>query len=131
MSAKELLDGLMEEFRKVATTETIVGQPMTLGEATVVPVIRLSVGVAGGGGHGEGTTPDGPAQGRGAGEGGGGGVKVEPAAFIVVRGGEIEILAAPGKGGRLAEAFEHLPDLVAKLAEARKEKGKDKEKNES
>lgn len=124
MSTQELMDGLMEEFRKVATTETIVGEPITLGEATVVPLIRLSVGVAGGGGHGEGTVQDAPTQGRGAGEGGGGGVKVEPAAFIVMRGGEIEILAAPGKTGRLAEAFEHLPDLVAKLVETRMGKEK-------
>lgn len=127
MSAKELLDGLMEEFRKVGTTETIVGEPMTLGEATVVPVIRLSVGVAGGGGQGEGSVPDGPTQGRGSGEGGGGGVKVEPAAFIVMRGGEIEILSAPGKRGRLGEVFERLPDLIAKLDESRKEKKAEKD----
>jgi uncharacterized spore protein YtfJ len=125
MLAKELLDGLMEEFRKVAATETIVGQPMTLGDATVVPVIRIAVGVGAGGGEGEGTDPKAEQQGKGAGVGGGGGVRVEPAAFIVMRGGEIEILSAPGKSGRLAEAFEHLPDLVAKLAETRK--GKEKE----
>lgn len=130
MLAKELLDGLMEEFRKVAATETIVGQPMTLGDATVVPVIRIAVGVGAGGGEGEGTDPKAEQQGKGAGVGGGGGVRVEPAAFIVMRGGEIEILSAPGKSGRLAEAFEHLPDLVAKLAEARKGKEKEKAKKD-
>ncbi len=116
MLAKELLDGLMEEFRKVARTETIVGEPMQIGDATIVPVIRLAVGVGAGSGEGEGTDPKQDVPGKGSGGGGGGGVRVEPAAFIVMRGGEIEIMAAPGRGGRLAEAFEHLPDLVDKLA---------------
>ncbi len=116
MLAKELLDGLMEEFRKVARTETIVGEPMQIGDATIVPVIRLAVGVGAGSGEGEGTDPKQDVPGKGRGGGGGGGVRVEPAAFIVMRGGEIEIMAAPGRGGRLAEAFEHLPDLVDKLA---------------
>jgi len=115
MLAKELLDGLMEEFRKVARTETIVGEPLQIGDATIVPVIRLAVGVGAGSGEGEGADPKQDAQGKGSGGGGGGGVRVEPAAFIVMRGGEIEIMAAPGRGGRLAEAFEHLPDLVDKL----------------
>ena len=115
MLAKELLDGLMEEFRKVARTETIVGEPMQIGDATIVPVIRLAVGVGAGSGEGEGTDPKQDVPGKGSGGGGGGGVRVEPAAFIVMRGGEIEIMAAPGRGGRLAEAFEHLPDLVDKL----------------
>jgi len=126
MLAKELLDGLMEEFRKVAATETIVGEPMTLGDATVVPVIRIAVGVGAGGGEGEGTDPKAEQQGKGTGVGGGGGVRVEPAAFIVMRQGEIEIMAAPGKSGRLAEAFERLPDLVGKVAAA--QKGEKKEK---
>lgn len=116
MLAKELLDGLMEEFRKVARTETIVGEPMQIGDATIVPVIRLAVGVGAGSGEGEGADPKQDVPGKGSGGGGGGGVRVEPAAFIVMRGGEIEIMAAPGRTGRLAEAFEHLPDLVDRLA---------------
>jgi len=127
MQAKELLDGLMEEFRKVAATETIVGEPLTIEGATLIPVIRVAVGVGAGSGEGEGMDPNDKAQGKGAGGGGGGGVRVEPAAFIVMRGGEIDIMAAPGRGGRLAEAFEHLPDLVGKIVAAQKgkeEKGK-------
>jgi uncharacterized spore protein YtfJ len=120
MLAKELLDGLMEEFRKVATTDTIVGEPLAIEGATLIPVIRIAVGVGAGSGEGEGMDPNDKAQGKGTGGGGGGGVRVEPAAFIVMRGGEIDIMAAPGRGGRLAEAFEHLPDLVGKIVAAQK-----------
>lgn len=125
MLAKEFMDGLMAEFRQVATTETVVGEPMTLGDTTLVPVIRISIGVGAGGGEGEGG--DAKEQGKGTGAGGGGGVRVEPAAFIVLKGDDVQILAAPGKGGRFAEMFEHLPDLVTKFAEARSTKEEPKE----
>ena len=120
MLAKDFMDALMAEFRQVAATETVIGEPMTLGDTTLIPVIRISIGVGAGGGEGEGTDPKSANQGKGSGVGGGGGVRVEPAAFIVLRGDDVQIHAAPGKGGRFAEMFEHLPDLVAKVAEARK-----------
>jgi uncharacterized spore protein YtfJ len=119
MVAKEFLDGLMAEFRRVAATETVVGEPMTLGDTTLIPVIRISIGVGAGGGEGEGTESKDAPTGKGSGVGGGGGVRVEPAAFIVLRGDDVQIHAAPGKGGRFAEMFEHLPDLVSKVVEAR------------
>lgn len=120
MQAKEFMDGLMAEFQRVAATETVVGEPMTLGETTIVPVIRISIGVGAGGGEGEGG--DAKEQGKGTGVGGGGGVRVEPAAFIVLKGDDVQVLAAPGKGGRFAEMFEHLPDLVTKVVDARSKK---------
>lgn len=127
MQAKELMDGLMAEFQRVAQTETVVGEPMTIGDTTLIPVIRISIGVGAGGGEGEGG--DAKEQGKGSGVGGGGGVRVEPAAFIVLKGDDVQILSAPGKGGRFAEMFENLPDLVSKVAKARnaKEDTKDEE----
>ncbi len=120
MIAKEFMHGLMEEFRRLAATETVIGEPIVLGDTTLIPVIRISIGVGAGGGEGEGTDPKEATQGKGTGGGGGGGVRVEPAAFIVLRGDDVQIHAAPGKGGRFAEMFEHLPDLVGKIAESRK-----------
>ena len=122
MVAKEVMESLMAEFRHLAATETIVGEPKVFGDVTLIPVIRIGVGVGVGGGEGEGSAPKEAGTGKGTGVGGGGGVRVEPAAFIVLKGGEVQIMAAPGRGGRLAEAFEHLPDLVAKVVvAARKE----------
>ncbi len=129
MVAKEFMNGLMAEFRQMAATETIVGAPMTFADTTIIPVIRIAVGVGAGGGEGEGSAPK-EGGGKGTGVGGGGGVRVEPAAFIVIRAGEVQIMAAPGRGGRLAEAFEHLPDLVTKVMGARKAAG-EKEKDEA
>lgn len=126
MVAKEFMNALMEEFRQVAATETVVGEPVVLGDATLIPLIRISIGVGAGGGEGEGSDPKDATSGKGKGVGGGGGVRVEPAAFILKQGDSVEILSAPGKGGRFAEMFEHLPDLVAKVTEKREESKKEK-----
>ena len=120
MVAKEFMESLMVQFRQLAATETIIGEPRVFGDGTLIPVIRIGVGVGAGGGEGEGVSPKESGTGKGTGVGGGGGVRVEPAAFIVMKGGDVQIMAAPGRGGRLAEAFEHLPDLVTKVMSARK-----------
>lgn len=119
MQARELLDALMDDIQKLAKTETIVGEPLQVGDATVVPVVRLNVGFGAGGGEGRGNDPKGGGEGTGSGGGGGGGVRIEPAAFIVMQRGEISVMAAPGRGGRMAEAFEHLPDLIGRVMATR------------
>ena len=128
MQPQELLNTLIEDIERIAKTETIVGEPIMVGSNTVVPVIRLSVGFGAGGGEGQGTDAKTSAQGGGTGGGAGGGIRIEPAAFIVTKGDELSIMAAPGKRGRLAEMFEHLPDLVNKVMEARQTKETSEEK---
>jgi uncharacterized spore protein YtfJ len=117
MSVQDLLKTLIDEIGTLAKTETVVGDALQLGEHTVIPISRVSVGFGGGSGEGEGGDAA-KGQGKGTGGGGGGGVKVEPAAFIVVKGGELSILAAPGRKGALGELFEHMPDLVSKITAA-------------
>lgn len=117
MSVQELLTNLIQQIETLARSETIIGDPLTLGEHTVIPVTRVSVGFGAGSGEGEGSE-SGKASGKGVGGGGGGGVKLEPAAFIVVHGDQLSVMAAPGKKGALSEMFEHLPDVVAKIAAA-------------
>jgi uncharacterized spore protein YtfJ len=122
MSVQDLLKTLVDEIGTLARTETVVGEALQLGEHTVIPISRVSVGFGGGSGEGEGSDPT-KGGGKGTGGGGGGGVRVEPAAFIVVKGGELSILAAPGKKGALGDLFEHMPDLVAKITAAQGGKG--------
>lgn len=117
MSVQELLKTLVDEIATLSRTETVVGEPLHLGEHTVIPISRVSVGFGGGSGEGEGGD-GGKTSGKGEGGGGGGGIKVEPAAFIVEHRGELSVLAAPTKKGALSEMFEKMPDLFSKIAAA-------------
>lgn len=120
MEATELLKSLVEEVRQLAKTETVVGEPITVAGHTIIPISRVAVGFGGGAGGGEAGDQAKHQRGTGSGGGGGGGVKVEPAVFIVSKGDELSIMAAPGKRGAFTELFEHLPDLVEKMTAAKK-----------
>lgn len=94
-TAEQILKTLLDEIKAIARTETILGEPINIGSNTIIPVCRIMLGFGAGGGEGEIQEKRG-----GSGGGGGGGVKVEPAAFIVIKGEEVTVLGAkPGKLG--------------------------------
>lgn len=106
--AAEIIGKLMEELRTVARTETILGQEVKVGEYSLIPVSRVSLGLGAGGGQGS--------EGKKAGEGGGGGggVVVTPIAFIVSKGEDISFHAIK-PGGFLDSFFEQIPTLAEKI----------------
>jgi uncharacterized spore protein YtfJ len=106
--AAEIIGKLMEELKTVAKTETILGQEIQVGEFTLIPVSRISLGVGAGGGKGTDNKKE------GEGGGGGGGVMVTPIAFIVVKGGEISFHGIK-RGGALDGFFEHIPEITDKI----------------
>ena len=113
MSFEELLDHVTDFIRNEARTETIVGEPFTLGEFHCIPVIRVGLGFGTGGGEGEDTK-----RGHGEGGGAGGGMGIEPIGFLVSKGSEIQFIATRGHRG-LDVAFEKVPDLIKKYMEMR------------
>ncbi len=121
METKDLLSNMVEEMRQVAKTETVIGQPIEVAGNTIIPVSKVSLGFGGGTGHGEGDDTTKHAKGVGEGGGGAGGIRIEPAAFNVVKEGKVEIMGVPGKRTALDELFDHAPELVDKLVKARAE----------
>jgi uncharacterized spore protein YtfJ len=119
--ASEIIGKLMDELRTVAKTETILGQEIKVGEVTLIPVSRISLGIGAGGGKG---TDNKKEEGGG---GGGGGVTITPIAFIVIKGDEISFHGV--KQGSCHEGlFEHLPEITEKImAKCRAGEGKGKE----
>jgi uncharacterized spore protein YtfJ len=121
--ASEIIGKLMEELRSVARTETILGQEIKVGEYSLIPVSRVSLGLGAGGGQGSDNKK------TGEGGGGGGGVVVTPIAFIVSKGEDISFHALK-PGGFLDSLFEQLPSVAEKImakaqgAEAKKSEPK-------
>lgn len=119
----DILRGVVGELREIAKSETVIGDPITVGDRTVIPVMKISFGFGAGGGQG--TEEN---KGTGYGGGGGGGAKVEPAAFIVMDREDIRVLlAGKGKWDTLVEA---IPEMAKKVQQvAKKFKSDDKEKD--
>jgi len=105
----EILQGVVGELKDMARSESIVGEPITIGERTVVPIVKISVGFGAGGGQGEHDKA-----GTGFGGGGGGGARIEPAAFIIIDKDGIRLL--PAKKGSWEGVIEAIPGLARKIA---------------
>jgi uncharacterized spore protein YtfJ len=126
MVIEELVQAVLTEVRKLTRTETVVGDPITVGETTILPVSRISVGFAVGGGQK--TDKD------GKGEATGGGATVEPVAFIVVRKDKVELVTVKKDDTGLGKIIDLVPQFVDKVksmkdkkepsAQSKKEKSK-------
>lgn len=108
------INRILEEIKSLARTETVIGEPFSLGEFTCVPVIKIGLGIAAGTGVG-----NEPKRGSGSGSGTGGGIGISPIAFLVSRGNEISVLSLDKKKG-LSGAFDKVPDLLEKMIETRR-----------
>jgi uncharacterized spore protein YtfJ len=81
MSVPEILKTIGERFQSSATVKNVYGDPISLGDRTVIPVARISYGFGGGGGAGEQAS-------QGAGGGGGGRMSTVPVgAFEITSAG--------------------------------------------
>ncbi|MFQ5580257.1 MAG: GerW family sporulation protein [Nitrospiria bacterium] len=116
--AEELARSLLDELKVIASTETIIGKPFQAGDSAIIPVSRVTMGIGvGGGGPND--------QSRGV--GGGGGVKIEPIAFLSVKGESISLLNI-GRGKGLDAIYEKVPELVDKIVEEVSEKLRQRKK---
>jgi uncharacterized spore protein YtfJ len=108
---KNLLDGM----HAISQTDTIVGEPMQVGNATVIPVHRLRVGFMAGGVDAGGRAAGG--EGKTGGRGVGGSAQVEPVAVLAIGpDGRPRMLAVDGDDrGTWQSLIKESPDLVARL----------------
>ena len=103
-----LLDGL----HTMSKSETVIGEPYTLGDATFVPVLRLRVVLGAGSLHG-GAKQD-AASGDSVGLGAGGAVQIDPVAVIAVgRDGVPRIMCVESEEDAAGKLMKQLPGLMS------------------
>lgn len=114
-----ILDAVALQLEKVAQSDVVVGRPVPIGECTVVPVSRVSIGMGAGGGSGEGDAQHhkkhNMGRGKGTGGGAGGGGKVRPVAVLVFGPTGLQVLPIANRPGRLDRVIEKLPDWIEHL----------------
>ncbi|MBM3148881.1 MAG: sporulation protein YtfJ [Chloroflexi bacterium] len=119
----KLIKTTLGEVEKVLNSKTVVGEPIQIGDTTLIPLLSVGFGFGAGGGSSKG---DEKQPGHGSGSATGGGAGVRPIAVIVIDkdGTRIE----PIKGA-MAAALEKLTDSVPGVVEKVTEKlgGKKKE----
>ncbi len=85
-----VLEAVLSKLRSLAESGQTFGQPITLGEITIIPYMAVHFGLGGGGGGAPKRLSFRQADGLWGGAGGG--VKLQPLGFLVIRGSSVEVL---------------------------------------
>ncbi|MDH5232297.1 MAG: spore germination protein GerW family protein [Gammaproteobacteria bacterium] len=124
-NVENLLKSTMEEIERVLNSKTVVGESITVGDVTIIPLVSVGFGFGAGGGSGKGVIPNGnkhgEGEGGGAGTGGGGGIK--PVAMIIIDKNGVRVESI--KGGA-ASALESVAKTVSNAVQnSKKDKSDD------
>lgn len=118
----KLFDTMFEKLERFLRTETVVGEPLEVGQVTLLPIISVSFGMGGGGGGGKDEKGS-----DGTGAGGGLGCKIAPNAMLVIKGEQVTAIPLDGRNS-LDKLVEMAPEIIAKIGErAKKEEKEEKE----
>lgn len=109
---KSLMDVTMEKLRAMVDADVITGTPIEVGNLTLIPVSRVSFGLATGGSDFPTKT-----QGQLFGGGGGAGVTVVPIAFMVISGENVKMLPVYNEVSSVEKAITMVPDIMEKAKE--------------
>ena len=106
----------MEKIRQLVDANTIIGEPITVDGATIIPISRVTFGFASGGSDFVSKNQSGGKNPFGG--GGGAGVNIAPVAFLVVNKDRVRLLpVAPPPGGAAERVVEMVPEIVDKVAD--------------
>ena len=107
---KDNIESIFESFKDMIKVETVVGEAVQMGDATLVPFVNVTFGF-GTGAYGK---NDDKILNR---SGGAGGARLEPTAVLVIKGDRVELL--PLNGSFKLNAFERLigmvPEIITKM----------------
>jgi uncharacterized spore protein YtfJ len=109
---ENLLKTALDEIERLLTTKTVVGDPIKIGDNTIVPLMAVGFGFGGGAGMGEDPKNAG-AKGTGSGAGGGGGIR--PIALVILdKDGKVRVESVRAS----ASIVDKLGDAVVRAVEA-------------
>ena len=108
-----MLENTIAKIREMVDVNSVVGDPITAGDVTIVPISKISIGLGGGGS--DFTTKHSSNQDFGGGVGAG--VKVTPVAFVIVKEGSVRMLPVATPANTTADRLvEMIPDTLDKIA---------------
>ncbi|MBU2607816.1 MAG: sporulation protein YtfJ [Chloroflexi bacterium] len=125
---ENLVKTTLGEIEKVLSTKTVVGEPISVGGTTIIPLICVGFGFGAGGGEAKGEAKQ---KGEGAGGGTGGGAGVKPIALIIIDKEGVRVESIKGSiasaiekiGETIPHMIEKCMDMCAQKWEERKKEG--------
>lgn len=114
----KLLKTAVEDIERLLNSKTVIGDPITVEGATIVPLVSIGFGFGAGGAS---RKPAKEGEDVAGGTGAGGGVK--PVAVVVVSKDGVKLQSL--SGGGMISMFEKVVDTVGKTIASRAEKPKE------
>lgn len=119
-TVSSLFEGLDKNF----SAKQVIGDPVVVGETTIIPIIDLSVGMISGAFNGE----------KNSNSAGGIGVKARPQSVLVIRGDSVRLMDIGTRTG-MDKLLDLLPDFVdmikGKMGSGKADREEEKEAREA
>ena len=114
-----MLQDTISKIREMVDVNNVIGEPIVVGDVTIIPVSKVSVGFGGGGADYVKKAGTGEPFGGGV----GGGVKVNPICFLIVKDGNVRMMpvavAANTTAARIVEMVPATLDKIAAFIDSR------------
>lgn len=109
---ESIMNVTLDNLKAMVDADTIIGSPVVVGEVTLIPVSKVSFGLATGG-------SDLPSKQANPlfGGGGGAGVTVTPIAFISVTGTNVKMLQVNADQTPVNKLIDQAPELIQRIKE--------------
>ena len=107
-----LMDTTMEKIKEMIDVNTIIGEPITSPDGTlIIPVSKVSYGFAAGGSD----LPTKKENKDSFGGGSGAGVTIQPVAFLTVYQGDVRLVSVDREEGTADKLVNMIPDVLKKV----------------
>lgn len=112
-----MMENTIAKIREMVDVNSVVGEPIVTADGTtIIPVSKVTVGVAGGGS--DFVSKNVNRQENPFGGGAGGAVKVTPIAFLVIKDGNVRMLPVSAPANTTADRLvEQVPDFLDRIAD--------------
>ena len=102
------INALFQGMDGMISSKTVVGDPIQVGDTTIIPLVDVSFGMGAGAGA------------NGAKGSGGMGGKVEPTAVLILQDGKAKMMTVKGQDVA-SKIVDLIPDLVDKITQKKEE----------
>ena len=121
----KVLSFTVEKTLELSRSNSVLGDPITVGDTTIIPISKLSLGFAGGGADVTNVSKKKKQNPAGAGAG----VTMTPMSFLVVRGGDMRIISVDGpqKPSAVADVIDKVVELAKEVTGKKDDKTKTEE----
>ena len=110
-----MLQDTISKIREMVDVNNVIGEPIRVGDVSIIPVSKVSVGFGGGGSDFVSKNPT--KQDTPFGGGVGGGVKVTPICFLIVKDGAVRMMPVAAPANTTADRIvEMVPDTLDKIS---------------